>query len=61
MIHTREELELVARKARRWRDTLRSAPLVKLSPGERADLAHTLDELQHVAVHGLTAQPGHRA
>lgn len=54
MIHTREELELVARKARRWRDTLRSAPLVKLSPGERADLAHVLDELQHVAVHQTT-------
>jgi hypothetical protein len=52
MIHTKDEAELVARKARRWRDTLRTAPLVKLSVGERADLAHILDELQHHAVHG---------
>lgn len=54
MIHTREELELVTRRARRWRDTLRSAPLVKLSPGERAELAHVLDELQHHAAHQTT-------
>lgn len=57
MIATSEELELVARKARRWRDMLRSAPLVKLSAGERAELAHVLDELQHVAVHGMPGGP----
>lgn len=52
MIRTREERELVAQKARRWRDTLLKAPLLKLSAGEKADLAHVLDELQHYAVHG---------
>lgn len=52
MIQTRQELKIVAQKARRWRDTLRAAPLVKLSAGERADLAHVLDELQHFAEHG---------
>lgn len=57
MISTREELAIVAQKARRWRDHLRAAPVVKLSAGERADLAHTLDELQHVAVHGFVGHP----
>jgi hypothetical protein len=59
MIRTTQERELVARKARRWRDTLRTAPLVTLSAGERAELAHVLDELQHFAVHGpIPTTPG---
>ena len=58
MIRTDDERGLVARKARRWRDTLRTAPLVKLSAGERAELAHILDELQHYAAHGAVAAPG---
>ena len=57
MIRTTQERELVARKARRWRDTLRTASLVTLSAGERAELAHVLDELQHFAVHGPVGAP----
>lgn len=56
MITTPEELDIVARKARRWREVLLRSSLVKLTTGERADLAHILDELQHVAVHGLPAR-----
>jgi len=52
MIRTTEERELVARKARRWRDLLRSSHILRLSAVERAELAHVLDELQHFAVHG---------
>jgi hypothetical protein len=58
VIRTPDELELVSRKARRWRDTLRTAALVKLSAGERADLAHVLDELQHYALHGAPTPTG---
>jgi hypothetical protein len=59
MIRTTHERELVARKARRWRDTLRTARIVTLSAGERAELAHVLDELQHFAVHGpIPTSPG---
>lgn len=52
MIASRHEAEAVAQKARRWRDTLLKAPVSRLSPGEKADLAKVLDELQHFAVHG---------
>ena len=57
MIRTPDERELVARKARRWRDLLRSSHVLRLSAVERAELAHVLDELQHFAVHGPVGAP----
>lgn len=41
-----EERRRLALKARRWRDLLRAAPVVKLSAGQRAELAQVLDALQ---------------
>jgi len=59
MIRTPDERELVSRKARRWRDLLRSSHALRLSTVERAELAHVLDELQHFAVHGpIPTTPG---
>ncbi len=52
---------MVTGKARRWRDTLKHAPLLKLSAGERADLMHILDELQHAVDHQLVPQLPSRA
>lgn len=56
MINTKEEARTVTSRARRWRDTLKHAPLVKLSAGERAELMHILDELQHAVDHQLAPQ-----
>ena len=61
MINTKEEARMVTGKARRWRDTLKHAPLLKLSAGERADLMHILDELQHAVDHQLVPQLPSRA
>lgn len=57
MIRTTDERHLVAQKARRWRDLLRSSHVLRLSTVERAELAHVLDELQHLAVHGPVGAP----
>ncbi len=57
MIRTTDERHLVAQKARRWRDLLRSSHVLRLSTVERAELAHVLDELQHFAVHGPVGAP----
>lgn len=53
MIANQHEAKLIAQRARRWRDTMKHAPLVKLSTGEKADLMHILDELQHAVEHQL--------
>lgn len=53
MITNTYEAKLLSQRARRWRDTLKHAPLVKLSAGERADLMGILDELQHAVEHQL--------
>lgn len=59
MIRTERERDLVAQRARQWRDRLRRGP-VTLDALDRAQLAHLLDELQHFAVHGPVQATGGR-
>jgi hypothetical protein len=54
VIRTEKERDLVAQRARQWRDRLRRGA-VSLDALDRAQLAHVLDELQHYAVHGPVA------
>lgn len=50
MITKASDLEIVGRKARRYRDRLRNEGGRLLTDSERHELAHLLDELQHYAL-----------
>jgi hypothetical protein len=53
-IRNHNDLEIVARKARRWRDHLKTNAGRQLTDDQRLDLAHVLDELQQ---YGLAVAP----
>ena len=49
-IRNHADLDIVARKARRWRDLMTTPAGRQLTDDQRLDLAHVLDELQQYAL-----------